>query len=108
MKLPSGEVSGDDLVKLFSNLTKETLGKLIGYFSEEYGGDDEDKDGALLYITDFLKAMKPVVQDLKNNPDSVLVLMTAGYDEFSPKSSARILEERAHKHAEVYKEILSR
>ncbi|MDD5165312.1 MAG: hypothetical protein PHG25_02120 [Candidatus Pacebacteria bacterium] len=104
LNLPTGEVSSSDLVKLYNNLNKESLEQLVTAFSKDT--DFDDTESAIDYITDFFKCMKPVVQDFKNNPDSVLVLLTAGYDEFTPKSSAEILENRARKHMEEFKDIL--
>jgi len=95
--------SGDKLKNLYNGSIKENVFMLSNVLAGEYGWDKED---SIFFVMDVLKSMKPVAKDLKENPESFLVLSFGGVDRFEPVNAHDFLFVRAKKNIEKYKGIL--
>lgn len=92
--------SREEWIRLFDNINDDLLKKAGSYLAKEYDWDDE---GGFLEIKNYLRSIRPVIEDLKENLDAIFL---RSYDQgrfAEPLSAESFLLERAKKHMEEYK-----
>ena len=90
----------EEWIRVFQNITNE---KIEEASSRLLHGTDWDKDEAEWAIKDYLRSVRPVIKDLKENPGSIFIRFYGGEIEVEPKRAEAILLERAQKHVKKYK-----
>ena len=91
---------GSELVRFYDTLNKEKVLKFANLISNYFESENID---SVLYATNFLLQLKPVIDDLKNNPSSILVSSING-DIYDNKNN-ELLENRLENHIRVFKKI---
>jgi len=89
-------------IRLFENISNEGLQKTSDILSKESGWGDYESWEVLM---DYLRAIRPVVKNLKETPDAVFVRMV-NLEDFEPENSNLLITERAKKHVEEFKGML--
>lgn len=86
----------EEWIRLFSELEADKSMRAIQFLAEAAELEISEAQNSLV---SYLKEIRPVVEDLKNTPDSVFV---RDYEDgnISPNKSVQILEERAKKRVE--------
>lgn len=90
----------EEWIRVFQNITNEKIEEAGNRLLYETDGD---KDEAEWVIKDYLRSVRPVIKDLKENPGSIFIRSYGGEIEVEPKGAEAILLERAQKHATKYK-----
>ncbi len=99
LKTENSVPTGDEWVRLFQNISKETIQEARDRLASEL---DWGKEEAELAIKDYLRSVRPVAKDLKETPDAIFIRMYGGEIEVEPKNSEAMLLERAKKRATRY------
>lgn len=103
LKSDDGIPLGSEWVRLYQKMDKNTLAKLSQTIAKEYECDEAE---ATEYALEFFTSMRPIVKDLKENPDSIFVMSFGGDDRCYPKSADKIIEKRAKEHMKKCKGVL--
>jgi hypothetical protein len=90
----------NEWVRLFENLDLDLIKKAGVYLSEKLACDESK---GVLEIKNYLQLIRPVIKDLKANPDAVF-LKTYDREEIAPANIDGFLSERASRHLREYKE----
>ena len=90
----------EEWIRLFQNISNEKIQEVSECLANEL---DWDKNEAECAIKDYLRSVRPVVKDLKEQPDTIFVRMYGGEIEVEPKNAEIILIERVKKNAAKYK-----
>lgn len=93
----------EEWIRLFQNISNEKTQEVSERLANQL---DWDKNEAECAIKDYLRFVRPVVKDLKENPDSIFFRFYGGAIEVEPKNVEVILLERAKKNAIKYKNQL--
>lgn len=87
---------------IYSDLNPSTIQQHARQISVETGWGAEDCEQ---YIREFFLGMKAIVRDLKNDPNTILLREVSG--DVEPEAVNALLQQRAKKHYEEYRKILS-
>lgn len=90
----------EEWIRLFQNISNEKIQEVCVRLANELNWDKNEAEWA---VKDYLRSVRPVVKDLKEQPDAIFVRMYGGEIEVEPKNAEIILIERAKKNATKYK-----
>ena len=84
----------EEWIRLYSELNGEKSRKAISILSQEVDMEETEAEEVLI---SYLDEVRPVVQDLKQTPDSVFIRDYHDGSNISPEESDKLLKERAPK-----------
>lgn len=91
-------------ISVFENISREKINALAEYVAPElYTRNEIAQEDCVGCVTAFLKTIRPVVKDLKENPDAFFVRIYEGCDPEMLPGDKKILDARAVKHAADFK-----
>lgn len=90
----------EEWIRLFKNISNEKIQEVGERLANELNWDKNEAEWA---IKDYLRSVRPVVKDLKEQSDAIFIRMYGGEIEVEPKNNEIILIERAKKNATKYK-----
>lgn len=90
----------EEWIRLFENISNERIYEVGKHLANELNWDQNEAEWA---IKDYLRSVRPVVKDLKEQPDAIFIRMYGGEIEVEPKNAEIILIERAKKNTTKYK-----
>lgn len=93
----------EEWIRLFEKVSGETIQELSAYLVSALDWDKEESEWAIL---DYLRSVRPIAKDLKDNPDAIFIRFYGGEIAVEPKSNEENLLKRAKKHKIEYKEKL--
>lgn len=103
LKNDNGIPTKEEWIRAFQNITTEKIQQATNVLMKELHWDEDEAGWG---IRDYLRSVKPIAKDLKENPDAFFVRSYGGYNEVEPEKSESLLLERARMHAEKYKGLL--
>ena len=93
----------DELIRVFTTFTPRKLEEVIQWMMREMDWDHKTSDGG---FREYVRSVRPLVKDLENVPDALLVREYGGGEKVEPNSAQELLMKRAKKHAEQFKGLL--
>jgi len=93
----------EEWIRLFETINSKTIKQLRKYLVDALDWDKEESEWAIL---DYLRSVRPVAKDLKENPDTIFIRFYGGEIEVEPKSAEAQLLERAKRHKTEHKGLL--
>jgi len=111
LRLEDGDEPGKNVpakkewIRLFSEMNEEILKNASQEITDLTGWDIEDESRFGLVL--FLKSIKPLIKDLRDNEDAVFVRKYGGDIVVDPIAAEKILMDRARKHLEQFKGSIS-
>lgn len=103
LRFLNGILQKEDLIRIYSIINKTFFEKAVGILTKKMGWTDKESREILL---EFFHNMHPVVKDLKENNDSILVFSVDVSDEVEPGSAEELLMKRARDHLQNFRDII--
>ena len=93
-------------IRLFLSLTSEKITEAAKIAMKDPIYEDLNQEDAEWSVRDYLRAIRPIIKDLKENDDAIFFRYYGGDSTPQPSSSKKILWNRAEEHARQFKLIV--
>ena len=93
----------EDWIKIYSQIDEDFMNKATSILMKKTGWEDDESREIL---NDFLRNVRPVVKDLKENEDSIFITDWDTDLEILPKNAEEFLMKRARNHLEKFRDLM--
>ncbi|MBD3281346.1 hypothetical protein GF391_01225 [Candidatus Uhrbacteria bacterium] len=94
----------DEWLRIYTEMNKEKLVLLIKLLSKEMNWTEDEARGV---IVEFLKELKPLIMDLKEDENTIIISEFDCNPKIDPAVSNQLLDERAKDHLEKAKRLVN-